>query len=54
MQINNALFAIEHAIQILDMLDVKMKIEPDELKTTLKELRAARIEILGEAENGTR
>lgn len=45
---HRTLAAIEHAIQALDLVRIGRKIEPDELSTTIKELRAVRVEHLKE------
>jgi len=45
---HQTLAALEHAIQALDLVLIGQRIEPDELATTLRELRMARVEHLKE------
>jgi hypothetical protein len=40
--------AVEHAIQALELVRIGHRIEPDELATTVRELRAVRLEHLKE------
>lgn len=42
----NTLSVIEHAICVLDAVRIGQRIEPDMLATTLRELRATRVEYL--------